>query len=1466
MYFLRITFLGILLILSCRILGQDFSNKGTEFYITFPSHVDGTQAVMGIYITSDQAANGQVLVGTGGVAINFTITANSVRRIFLGSTPASDAPNTVVYQDQADGIKAGSAIKVTSDKPVVVYAHIIRSARSGSALILPSVTWGREYVVPSYRSIGASGFNSGLGVLNVVAKEPNTIVEIIPRANNATGTRPAGLPFTITLNNPGDVYQVQFQKDADISGTIVRSVASGNSSCKPIGVFSATTWSAFGCINPSGGDNLYQQLFPTRSWGRTFLTAPFSSRPNDIIRVFTSQPNTTINKTENGSTIALSVNADGYAEFITNNPTLITSDKPIMVTQYMTSQTCDSRNPPNCAGGGGAGGGCPFPADPEMVILNPVEQTINNITVFSAHQNFVPAGQSNVNRCFLNIIIPSAAAASFRINGLAPTGSFLPITGTNYSYLQENISTLASTNPIQQLTADSSFSCIAYGYGNVESYGYNAGTNVKDFSQFLTVRDQNQSLDQPTACQGTPSRLFVTLPFPATQIAWKFNGAFPDVDIPNPIADSTYQRDGKTLNRYPLPGNYSFPNAGNQKITIVALNPTSDGCTGEQILDFEIVINHKPFADFTVNYTSCISDSARFSSTATVTTGNTLTNWDWKIGSGELKTGRNVSHLFSSSGTYAVSHTVKTNFGCVSDTVVKNITVNPKPVAAFTLSGPFCVNRPITFPNTSTTAVGSINRWYWIMGNGQVFDRNSGDPFTYAFPATGTYTIKLVVSSSGCASDTVQQTITVGAIPAPNFILPEVCLNDAIAVFNNTSTIGDGTIAQATWHWNFGNANATTGNPNTSTQQNGRHRYSSAGVYDVKLIATSNLGCADSLTQKLTVNGDNPNANFDVVTSGNLCSNLPVQIRNRSTVNFGSITRVIVYWNWGVNNNDTTQDETPALDKVYTKQYSIFSSPSVKQAQIRLLAFSGDICVDEFIRSITLHAKPDPRIITIPSICLDAANRPLTQGFDAGSNTGQGTYSGSGVINPGGIFDPRSAGVGVHTIRYAFLTSAGCSDSTTGTIRVWPSPSADFNISSITCRNGPITFSNTSIANANTIINWNWNYGDGTSENRSNGNPFTRTYATAQNYNVNLRVTTDSGCVSTVTTKSLTVHPLPVVDFDLPPGVVCLPEGRAVFNNKTNVGGTGGTPISYLWSFGLPGATSTQINPVFNFNSTGPFSIVLRATSARGCVDSTSKQITNIVAQPLVNWAANPREVCLGDVINFTDLSNPLGNVITQWNWNFGDGSSSNLKNPSRIYQSAGTFTVSMHFNTAVGCLSDTINRQVIVHPYPLVDAGPDQFVLAGGEVMLKASVSGSSGYQYKWTPATWLNNPGILQPTAKPMDDVLYTLTVTGLGGCSDADEVLITYLLKPEIPNAFSPNNDGINDTWIIKHLDTYPGATVQVFDRYGKAVLRSEGYNKTWDGTSNGRPMPAGVYYYIIDPKNGLKPITGSVTIIR
>ena len=101
---------------------------------------------------------------------------------------------------------------------------------------------------------------------------------------------------------------------------------------------------------------------------------------------------------------------------------------------------------------------------------------------------------------------------------------------------------------------------------------------------------------------------------------------------------------------------------------------------------------------------------------------------------------------------------------------------------------------------------------------------------------------------------------------------------------------------------------------------------------------------------------------------------------------------------------------------------------------------------------------------------------------------------------------------------------------------------------------------------------------------------------------------------------------------------------------------------------------------------------------------------------------------------------------------------------------------------------------------------------------------------------------------------------------------EINIEFTIEPNnteclrIPSSLSPNNDGINDVWVISSLDVYTAASVQIFNKWGNILYDNQGIYAPWDGTFNGNPLPADVYYYIIDLNNGDAPYTGTITILR
>ncbi len=1220
--------------------GQDFSNKGKEFWIAYPAHVDGVSSVMGLYITASVNTTGTLELA-GGTPLNFSVQANAVTRIFLNSTGTGTtstsvyyAANTAVYQDQADAVKPNSAIKITMQDPSVVYSHIIKSARSAATLVLPTPVLGSSYIAPSMASTVTQGASSngtlgGVGEITVVATSPNTIIGITPTAAGRNG-RPSKTYFEVPLANAGDVYQFQSVNLGDLSGTtIISKAGAGASGCKPVAVYSATTWSSFDCSGASGGDNLYQQLFPTRSWGKTFVTAPFINRLNgDIFRILVQQSTTKIQIQENGITTTLDTlnavyyNKSGrYYTYKTANPIIITGSDPISVAQYITSETCTS----GCFTGG-TNTKC-F-ADPEMVILNPVEQTLQNITFFSAHKNFVPAGQTNVVLHFVNIIVSKTFKSSVKIDNAAPAGSFVDIPNSNYSYLQEDLTNSSATNPIHQVTADTSFSAIVYGYGDVESYGYNGGTNVKDFTPTATFQNPYNRIDSAVTCVNTPLQFSVPLSFVPSTIQWDFSAApniSPNTTVSSnsPIADSTPVVNGISINYYSTKQTYTFiksnvSSAVRDTVKLFTTTTTPDGCgSNQQSYFIPVKVNDQPKAAFTLTNTGCVTDTVHLMDQSSVASGS-IFQWIWNFGDGStdtLATNSILGKKYAAAGNYTIRLKVISDIGCISPDSALAVKITNKPIAKFTLPAIACAGSTLNFTDASSASAGIITKWTWNLDDGKgAFTDTTNVSVKTSYPVYGTKNPWLQVQmDNGCKSDTffVSPQLQINPLPNVGFILPQICLNDANAIFTDTSSIAQGSNT-FTYLWNFNAGTpAVSPGPNitTSTLKNPQVTYHKSDNYQVALTVTSALGCVSSSTVSFTVNGTTPKAGFNILNNLPYCGSTPIQLKNSSTVDFGGLTKLEIYWD--LINNATAKfvDPSPGSGKTYQNIYVDPQLPSAQLHTIKLIAYSG----------------------------------------------------------------------------------------------------------------------------------------------------------------------------------------------------------------------------------------------------------------SNACVDSVSQNI-QLYPQPHALFSSSATQLCFGNTVSFTDKSNGVSSAAASWVWNLGGGDIKTVQNPIKQFNDSGLINISMYFHNADGCISDTATQQLTVYPNPILVLTHNLNALAGGSVKLIPVFVYGSSLQYLWTPATYLSSDTAASPISIPQDDITYQLLVTGIGGCSASDTSFIKVLKGPEVPNAFSPNGDGINDVWKIKYLDNYPGATVQVFNRFGQIVFSSVGYNKEWDGTYQGNALPIGTYYYIINPKNGRQTISGSVSIIK
>lgn len=170
----------------------------------------------------------------------------------------------------------------------------------------------------------------------------------------------------------------------------------------------------------------------------------------------------------------------------------------------------------------------------------------------------------------------------------------------------------------------------------------------------------------------------------------------------------------------------------------------------------------------------------------------------------------------------------------------------------------------------------------------------------------------------------------------------------------------------------------------------------------------------------------------------------------------------------------------------------------------------------------------------------------------------------------------------------------------------------------------------------------------------------------------------------------------------------------------------------------------------------------------------------------------------------------------------------------------------------------------VTVYPNPRVSAGDDREVLKGQQTRLNGSISGEAAV--KWSPTCYLTNDTIINPLLTPLQNTTYTINAVSAYGCTAAATVKVKVLDGLTIPNVFSPNGDGINDTWQIAGFQDFPAASLTIFNRYGQPVFQSAGYKTAWTGEINGAPLPVATYYYVINLGDQFKPVSGSVTIIR
>jgi gliding motility-associated-like protein len=336
------------------------------------------------------------------------------------------------------------------------------------------------------------------------------------------------------------------------------------------------------------------------------------------------------------------------------------------------------------------------------------------------------------------------------------------------------------------------------------------------------------------------------------------------------------------------------------------------------------------------------------------------------------------------------------------------------------------------------------------------------------------------------------------------------------------------------------------------------------------------------------------------------------------------------------------------------------------------------------------------------------------------------------------------------------------------------------------------------------------------------------------------------------------------------PDLVC-PGQPVTFVANTN-GSEGINPV-YRWL--LNGVDQNNNNKTFPApaTTTAADKVTVTLINTSDCTNSPLG-VTSLPASPAYTAQVPPivtisapsvYPVCEGDYQTFTAMSpNSGSNSSYQWQLNHVNVGENSNKFTSNTMKNGDMLTCII--SSSAQCTVPGVSNEFVIQTkvLPAVAFNGDVTIKKGESIIL-SPVFSNGITDYSWSPSVGLSNPTVSSPTASPAVTTTYTLTVTA-GGCPALAIIKVNVMEKIIIPNTFTPNGDGINDTWSIAGLAAYPNCTVNVFNRYGAGIFRSVGYAKNWNGAFNGYVLSASTYYYVVDLKDGSKPLSGYVVLLK
>ncbi len=254
---------------------------------------------------------------------------------------------------------------------------------------------------------------------------------------------------------------------------------------------------------------------------------------------------------------------------------------------------------------------------------------------------------------------------------------------------------------------------------------------------------------------------------------------------------------------------------------------------------------------------------------------------------------------------------------------------------------------------------------------------------------------------------------------------------------------------------------------------------------------------------------------------------------------------------------------------------------------------------------------------------------------------------------------------------------------------------------------------------------------------------------------------------------------------------------------------------------------------------------------------------------PQIKLPSKDTTVCFADSVDFSIFALPTG-INYQYNWSPATHLRDNSSANNRFFAPVGDYKYVITATTPIaGCSNKDSFTIHVVPPFEFESVTPvDTTIRYGDQIQI---TSESEAIYWLWSPITYLSDPIAKSPYARPLESTLYTLVGINQYGCRDTAQVNIKveYMPNSGLPNAFSPNGDGLNDVFKIENLRFDKLTEFRVFNRYGQMVFETLNPKKGWDGTFNGKPAATDVYFYVVRltlPDGKERAFKGEVTLLR